>query len=361
MVYHYIKKQFRKSGLISPYDIRAIKLVNQFKTNQFKPLKPLKKMEHKFITYIRTKMLFNERLRYIDDNSVFVHESDLQRFSVSVDTLHELIAKGELSHVNGRFKALKAGAVDMALIKRFGAPQTDLHKWLKKALMFVDLPKDSESTNYFDSFLKTRNLNLDLFFTVDRFANRVHTPVSSLHRTIRPHLLLCGEPTIEIDLAQAQPTFLSKVLLLNIGQNEFSSAIDAGVDVYELLQAKAKLKTRDEAKKVMFKMLFSKPSNELSLLFGDANFIKWINHYKSISEPRNPHGKEKKHSNLSWLLQTMEVDLFTDIWQEMARNGLPFVSVHDSIIVQNSALIQATDIMNNELSKHFTNYKINSK
>jgi len=97
-------------------------------------------MEHKFITYIRTKMLFQQRLRHLSDNSVFVHESDLLRFNVSIELLHQFIKTGEISHENNRYKALNAGAVDITLMKRKGATQNDLHKWMKQILMFVDLP-----------------------------------------------------------------------------------------------------------------------------------------------------------------------------------------------------------------------------
>ncbi len=318
-------------------------------------------MEHKFITYIRTKMLFAERLKHQTDNSVFVHESDLRQFDINTALLHYLINTGELSHENNRFKALKAGAVDITLIKRKGAEQNELHKWLKQILMFVDLPESIQPTEYFKMFLKYRNVYLDLFFTVDEFANRVHTPVSSLSHEIRPHLLLCGEKTVSFDLTTAQPLLLANILFQNVGENAFSSAIFEGVDVYTMLQEKAGLSTRNEAKKKFFQMLFSRPSNELETLFDGANFIQWINWYKGINEPRNPHSKHKPYSNLAWLLQTYEVKVMSTIWRNLAEKGIPVLTVHDEIICRQSDTGRIESIFKNELSKHFQTFKINKK
>jgi hypothetical protein len=320
-----------------------------------------KKMEHKFITYIRTKMLFQQRLRHLSNNSIFVHKSDLLRFNVSIELLHHFIKIGEISHENNRYKALNAGTVDMALIKRKGAAQTELHKWMKQILMFVDLPENIDAPDYFTMFLKYRNEYLDLFFTVDEFAGRVHTPVSSLSHEIRPYLLLCGENTVSFDVSQMQPTLLANILYQNVGENAFSAAIFEGVDVYTMLQGKAGLSTRNEAKKRFFEMLFSKPSQQMEKLFESANFIQWINNYKSIIEPRNPHTNQKPYSNLAWLLQNYEVSVMSSIWRKLAENGIPFLSVHDEIICRQSDKQKAQLIFSNELSKHLSAFKISLK
>ena len=318
-------------------------------------------MEHNFITYIRTKMLFNQRLRHQIDNSVYLHETDFKRFSVSPALLNYFISTGDLSHENNRYKALKAGAVDIKLIRRKGTEQNELHKWLKQILMFVDLPESIQAPEYFRMFLKFRNEYLDLFFTVDEFAKRIHTPVSSLSHEIRPYLLLCGESTVSFDVSQMQPTLLANILFQNVGENDFSSAIFEGVDVYTMLQQKAGLNDRNDAKKRFFQMLFSKPSNELETLFEGANFIQWINNYKSIIDSRNPHGKQKTYSNLAWLLQTYEVTVMNEIWRNLAEKAIPALTVHDEIICRKQDTNEADTIIKNQLSKHFKTFKINMK
>lgn len=319
-------------------------------------------MEHIFTTYIRTKMLFKYRLKYLKSyDTVTLHKSELQRFKINPSILHQLVIKGEIWHdMDWNFKALQAGRVDLTLLKKRKGNLTPLHEWMKKHLMFVELPISEPIPAYFQTFLNYRSINLDLFFTVDMFCKRVHQPITSLERGLRPMLRLYGESVVEIDLVTAQPLLLGRILTSNIGENDFSKAIDSGTDIYILLQEKAKLQTRDEAKKLLFKILFGFPSDDLQRIFGDADWIRWINKYKSVQEPRNPH-KDKPHTNLAWLLQTSEVKIMQGVWQRLAENGIPFLSVHDSVICRISDQEKALSIFNTELSKYFINFKLTSK
>jgi len=319
-------------------------------------------MEHQLTTYIRTKMLFKLRFKYLDDYStVKLHKSELQRFKVDSNVLHQLAIKGEIWHDSEwNFKALQAGATDLALLKKRKSVLTSLHEWMREQLKYIELPISEPMPPYFNTFLNYRAKNLDLFVTVDSFCQRFHSPVTSLERGLRPMLRLYGEEVVEIDMVQAQPTLLGCILTANVGANDFSTSIENGTDIYCLLQEKSGLKTRDEAKKLLFKILFGYPSQDLQRIFGDADWIQWINTYKSRVEPKNPH-KEKPHTNLAHLLQSSEVKIFTEIWTEMARNGIPFASVHDSIICRKSDQERALSIFNNQLSKHFINFKITTK
>jgi hypothetical protein len=148
-------------------------------------------------------------------------------------------------------------------------------------------------------------------------------------------------------------------LYQNIGDNEFSNAINAGTDIYVMLQNKAGLNTRDEAKKVFYKMLFGRPSNELERLFEGANFIQWINWYKAQTDPRNPHNKEKPYSNLAFLLQTYEVNIMSEIWQNLAQKNIPFLTVHDEIIARQTDTHTVRTTIESVLNKHFKSYKLN--
>ena len=319
-------------------------------------------MEHQITTYIRTKMLFKLRFKYLDDYSTIkLHTSELKRFKVNSDTLHQLAAKGEIWHDSeGNFKALKAGAIDITLIKKKRVQLTPLNNWMREQLRFVELPTTDTKPCYFETFIQFREKQLNVFFTVDEFCGRVHTPITSLQRDLRPLLRLYGEAVVSFDVAQMQPTLLAKILTANMGENDFSKAIDNGTDIYILLQQKANLPTRDEAKKLLFKILFGYPSKALSELFGDADWINWINDYKSRTENRNTH-QSKPHTNLAWLLQNSEVQVMSKVWQSLAKEGIPFLSVHDEIIVRISDVDSTETIFNNELSKHFQMYKIKIK
>lgn len=318
-------------------------------------------MEHQFITYIRTKMLFQQRLRHLSNNNVFIHECDLQRFNVSKELLFHFEQTKQIQRENNLFRVLNSGNVDLSLLKKQGTKLTPLHEWMRDILNMVILPDRINAPVYFDTFLKCRDKYMSLFFIVDEFCGRVHTPVSSLKHELRPFLILCNEKTISLDVSQMQPTLLANILLQNVGENSFSNAINEGVDVYVMLQNKAQLKSREEAKKRFFQILFGKPNKELEQLFDGENWIKWINDYKIINEPRNPHGKEKPYSNLAWLLQNYEVFIMSKVWRSLAENAIPFLSVHDEIICRQSDIEKVKTIFSTELSKHFKSYKINIK
>lgn len=316
-------------------------------------------MEHEFLTYLRTKQLFNQRLKDTD-NSVQLHKTDLWRFNVSEAQLKQMVESGQLQHTATGYKVLQPGKVDFNMIKNRGAELTNLHKWMRQILLFIDFPKDKQTTDYFNAFLKVRNQHLDLFFTVDKFSRRVHTPITSLSRDLRPFIKLCGDPVASLDIAQMQPMLLARVLHDHIGKNSFSDALFNGKDIYSMLQSKAGLQSREEAKKRFFEVAFSCPNNDLEKLFGAENWIRWVNGYKNTHEPRNPHS-EKRHSNLAWLLQSYEVTIMTKIWRKLAEFGIPFLTVHDEIICQRSDAGKVEKIMNSVLSGYFRTFKINIK
>lgn len=315
--------------------------------------------EHKFITYIRTKQLLNERLRG-QVEGVELTEHDKKRFNVTNEDLHQLITIGAIQSTPKGYKVVIPGTIDLSLIKKDCQRETDLHKWMKRLLLYVELPDSIQAPDYFSIFTRTRNEFLNLFFTVDAFSGRVHTPVSNLHRVLRPELIFMGETVVSCDVAQMQPTLLGNILSQHIGNNSFSDAINEGKDVYTMLQTMAKLQSRDEAKKRFFEMLFSRPTDELGKLFSDGGFMKFINAYKSRPEPRNPHGA-RQHTNLAWLLQSYEVFLMSQVWQRLAEHGMPFLTVHDELILRKQDAEKGSQIINEVLSNHFKTYKLNIK
>ena len=326
--------------------------------------------QEKFLIFIRTKQVFSLRLRtelgLIQPIHVSSKEIEERFFSYPQfnrrDEITALINAGEIlvNEKDKRFyyEALKPGKIDFSLLLTKSLPKDTIYREMLNNLKTVSLPPGAASTEYFDLFLKYKEIRPELFFKVDAFAGRVHSPVSNFHRTHRPFLLLNGEETTSLDVATMQPLLLGKILTKHLVNNEYSTWINEGKDIYLELQAKAGLKTRDEAKKKFFEILFSKPSNSLAELFGAADWINWINNYKSTLEPLNPHGKNKPHSNLAWLLQTTEVKVMVKVWRKLIAAKIIFAPVHDEIIVPVSKAEQAREIMSEVLSKEFVYFKI---
>lgn len=320
-----------------------------------------------FATYLRTVMFLRSRLNDVDIlEPVHVPIKELKGVRINV-----LIEAGEIEKIekntkNERkaffYKALKKGPINPSLLKSpKGQSLNGLTKAMRSYLKRVSLKEGSGSTDYFNFFLFCKNEYLNLFFTADLFSGRVHTPISSFHREYRPNILIDGEETASFDVATMQPLLLGKILEFYIGVNEYSQWIEAGKDIYVIIQEKENLDDRDMAKKLFYKILFSYADERLAKIFGNANWINWINDYKSRPMEANPHTQDKQHSNLAWLLQTTEVKIMREVWQGLVDANIVFLSVHDEIIVKIRESQKAEAIFNNILSKHFKFFKLNSK
>lgn len=331
-----------------------------------------------FLTYVRTLQFMKLRLRETGDHEKMVHipQKEIEsRFFIypkhdRKTALQYLVESGELeikecTSTGGRkmflYGAAKQGNIDLSMIEQPKPPDEPLFQFMANCLNDVSLRPGATSTPYFDLFLKNKESFLYHFFKVDNFSGRVHTPVTNLHRTIRPDLLLTGKSTASFDVATMQPLLLGKILLNEIGENEYSKWINQGVDIYVKLQEAAKLSTRDEAKKRFFEILFSPPTNELLQMFGASDWIKWINNYKGRQLPENPHNKEKRYSNLAWLLQTTEVKLMRKVWNLLFFYKIPFLSIHDEIIIKESDGTKAEGLFHSVLKNEFEFYQLNRK
>ena len=324
-----------------------------------------------FPTYLRTKMFWRSRLRDVDIfDDVFVHKDQLKQVDLkALEAAKEIVliyhtvqnAHKSFYHVP-HYVPLKAGPIAPYLLEPQRGQQLDsLTTKMRSYLQMVSLKEDSGSTDYFNLFLELKNQYLNLFFTVDLFSGRVHTPVSSFKREYRPNILIEGEQTSSLDVSTMQPTLLGKILEIQIGINEYSEWINEGIDIYLIIQSKGKLDSRDKAKKRFFEILFSKPNKQLAELFGNANWINWINEIKSKPLEANPRSQKKQHSNLAWLLQTSEVKIMREVWQGLVNANIFFLSVHDEVIIKVIDAKKAEEILNNVLTKHFKFYKLNSK
>ncbi|MFY7995660.1 MAG: hypothetical protein ACOVNX_05085 [Sediminibacterium sp.] len=320
-----------------------------------------------FPTLVRTMQTYNSRRRDRDWEPVHIPHREIK--GVNLDAL---VKRGEIAitkketnnkHLANYYSALKPGKINISYLEPSNSgPMDKLTIAMREHLKRITLEPGTGSTEYFDWFLYyNQSKYLNLFFQIDLFSGRVHTPVSNFHRVYRPNILLDGEPTGSIDVVTMQPVLLGAILRREIGSNDFSEWIDSGRDIYESIRDKANLKTRDEGKKRFFEILFSKSDRRLAAMFGNADWITWVNDLKSKQMPANPHTMEKQHSNLAYLLQSKEVEIMRGVWQGLHDAGIVFLSVHDEVIVKEKDIPQAEQIFANVLGKHLTFYKFSSK
>lgn len=329
-----------------------------------------------FLKYVRTKMVFSLRLRSKTEGMQPVHisieeiEKRFLKFNRKEQIQH-LVNVGELEATQlGKafyYKALKPGGFDLSLIETKPLPDDRIIKSMVSHLKNAGMPPDAKRTEYFDLFLKYKLKAINLFFKVDDFSGRVYTPVTNQQRIHRPNLLLYGKETIGLDVQTMQPLLLGKILTYEIGENDFSKWLNEGKDIYLMLKDRSGINTRDEAKKRFFEIAFSPPNQKLAKIFGEANWINWINDYKSKPEIRNKKVKYLEnesisyHNNLAWLLQNTEVQLMRKVWESLINAGIPFLSVHDEVIVQRDSANEALSIFSEIMKYEFPYFKINGK
>ena len=320
-----------------------------------------------FATYLRTRMFWRSRLKNVNAKEpIHVPKDQLKQVDLKALTAAGEITITKKKTINGHdafyYAPLKVGPMNPDLLPLSKGRDLDkLTEEMRSYLKRVSLKEGAGSTDYFNVFLYLKNNYLHLFFTVDLFSGRVHTPVSGFHREYRPNILIDGEQTASLDVTTMQPLLLGKILETLIGVNEYSQWINEGKDIYLSIQDKAKLADRDKAKKRFFEILFSFADKRLAQMFGNANWIKWINDYKSKPIEANPRTHVKQHSNLSWLLQKLEVNIMREVWQGLIDVKIVFLSVHDEVIVKATEAQKAEAIFINILSKHFKYFKLNSK
>jgi hypothetical protein len=325
-------------------------------------------MDELFMTFLRTKLVFQNRLKDLKDyNTVKVYLYELEKLGVKGSVLFNLRRSGKIWYDDyGNFRCMEKGAIDPSLIektrkwKRVEVPLNPLHEYMKEQLRFVTIDRSlTELPAYFKAFALHRNQNLDAFFSVDGFSGRVHTPIVNLKGELRKSLRLKGSKLVSLDVKQMQPTILSLILSKAVGRNPFSNAIDEGKDIYlVLLDQNVNLRTREEAKKFLYQLIFGKPMDDIGMLFrGDTRWVDWVNRYKIDFEPRNPHGREP-HTNLAWLLQSEEVRLMTMIWKRLMGANVSFLTIHDDILVARKDKDFTYSVIEEELGKHFKKFEI---
>jgi hypothetical protein len=323
--------------------------------------------EHFFTTYVRTKTVFQHRLKDLKTyDSVRVYLYEFQKLGISGYTLQRLKDRGEIAcdHI-GNCKALRPGPIDPSLLERTTKYKIsrgkleDHHLFMRDVLRHVTIDSNLDLPVYFKAFLQHRHDSLELFFTVDGFSGRVHTPVVNLKGVLRSELRLSGAKLVSLDVKQMQPTILAKVLRDNVGDNPFSCAVERGKDVYDLLlNQNHSLHSRDDAKKFLYRLIFGYPMDDIGSMFkGDTSWVEWINRFKTEALAANPHSRDP-HTNLAWLLQSKEVAIMSAVWKHLVAKKILFLTIHDDILVRKLDKDVVYRALHSELKNHFPKFEI---
>lgn len=230
---------------------------------------------------------------------------------------------------------------------------------------------------------------------VQKFGKRVSHVYSNMPKKMRKLLTIDGEEVVEIDIKSSQPSFL--YVLINkwfenklsevIAQDPNKTVIDSALsmpfsykdrfdvvkgagnlDVYVYMAfkmygidwRKTHPNARSEMKTLFYKLIFGNPKNplkgqsreELINFFFGKDMYDFIN---SLSLTDLGLELDRKHKNLSSLLQREEAAFMEDVMNEMNINGVKFIPIYDSLVVKRGDEVRARLIFNNVIDAHGLN------
>lgn len=185
----------------------------------------------------------------------------------------------------------------------------------------------------------------------DMFGQRVHSFTSQMPRSMRKHVFIQGCPTVEADLSQSQPLILAKHLDNVLGNNSFSRIVQE-TDIYTYIQNFLGLATRDLAKTALYRMIYGAAYTEMAKVFYQLfpDTKDYIVHLKTIKNYSNP--SVKIHSNLAFQMQRAETALFRIVWDKLMANRIPYISIHDGLLVKEQDAERVKEYMTVILTRH---------
>lgn len=262
---------------------------------------------------------------------------------------------------------------------------TKNYKYLKKWFNTNLTAEIPESLQHYHKS-KLININDNRYrMSIDDFGKRLHTNLTNLPTDFRQYLRYNGQPLVEIDIKNSQFYMAIKLLMRHIqsknpeifnllnnieGQGDkisFLSEVDGLTDIakfitdvttgnfYESLveDYNTKYKTtldRDDAKKLMLRVMFSKSTynDSFKSVFKQRYPVvaEVFNHKKRVNKL-----KEDKYKALSQSLQRIESGLMIrTICENEALTDVPMFTIHDSIMTTQENVELVKDIMITELT-----------
>jgi len=253
-----------------------------------------------------------------------------------------LLKKNSKDFLKSTFLDYNKSPIPMEIRKKLVNDLYDIKIDADSALNYLKQLKKDNNISY-DKYMKNtmmvENLKSDnLFFKFDEYG-RMHTNFTVLKKHIRKnYLTIDGERLEEIDISNSQPLFLAVLMKQELSVNElikpeftrYINLVKNGL-IYEELMNKCDVKDREEAKYMMFVVLFGKngETRKYNKMFNSVfpDVFKFIRKYKS---------DKNSHKELSYILQNLESKFIFDKVVNHIMEVHPeikFFTVHDSIVV----------------------------
>jgi hypothetical protein len=180
----------------------------------------------------------------------------------------------------------------------------------------------------------------------DAFSGRIYTIATGVPKWVRSYIRLQGEPVAEIDMKSTHPYLLFHILR-ETDYMRFVWELTRGErDIYQAYGDLVGISDRAAVKYRFLRSIYgrmnSKYYKEFKSHFPEAG--KVIDEIKQKTILSNP-SKKGTYTNLAFKLMNKEVKLFRKVWEGMYLAGIPFLPIHDGILVPASRLSEARVLM----------------
>ena len=187
----------------------------------------------------------------------------------------------------------------------------------------------------------------------DKFSGRIYNIATGVPRWVRSYIFLDNEPVVEIDMKSSHAVLLWNIVPRTDWVRFLYELTSRDCDIYQGYGDLLGINDRREVKFRFLRSLYSRPnskfSQEFSRLFPEAGEI--LDEIKRTDNPRNPSNGKGTHTNLAFKLLNMEVRLFKKVWEAFSLEEIPFLSIHDGILVPASKVTRARALMT-EILRH---------
>jgi len=157
--------------------------------------------------------------------------------------------------------------------------------------------------------------------------NRLYSPLTSLKRDFRACLRLQNEPLVIFDMVCCQPTLLAHITKeVNFINDCFSDLF------YERIQKELTV-SRDAAKEIYCEFAYGANRTEGSGNKEAFQIQQMMEREYPATAAQIRRSKNNNYRRFSWELQKREAELFVDgIFATLTSNGIPALTIHDSIV-----------------------------
>lgn len=268
-----------------------------------------------------------------------------------LNTDGELVLKRAIRRHDLNDRNLIGTAMKMRLVDNLRRASIDYDSALSM-LSDIDDPRTLNKNVHSIESIKDGNL----FWHFDDYG-RFHSNFTVIRSSVRKECLrIDGEPTLEVDIPNSQPLFFSWLARSHGGADPDElgrfSDIALGGRLYEHLSDRfGPSVTRSQVKKIVYRALFGRggptchSTGMLSSVF--PSMVAFASAYKR---------SRGDYRILAHDLQRAESDFVYNSVLAMvvdARPGMPFLTVHDSIIVKSSDLGIVETTLNQCMDRHF--------